>query len=180
MLYNYWVAISDSPNGTPSVVLPSLRQVHETIQVQTGSLRHKYMCRRISLPTSSNAQTCAIKVKADLSQPHKRPPKSKTKNEKAFPLKNNEMTMNQQLQLILEKLDMQKTNRSIISRTDGLENATFEGANLKRINVQLPMSRDLDCQRAPTAQRKPNRHTSRSEHRCTHYLWDTLYHKIIH
>jgi len=76
------------------------------------------------------------------------------------------MTINQQLQLILEKMDMQKTNKSIISRIDRLENATFKGAILKGINGQLPMSHDLECQRAPTAQSKPNRDTSRSENRC--------------
>jgi hypothetical protein len=47
------------------------------------------------------------------------------------------MTINQQLQLILEKLDKQeKTNKSIISRLDRLENATFKGVILKKINGQ--------------------------------------------
>jgi len=47
------------------------------------------------------------------------------------------MTINQQLQLILEKMDnQQKTNKSIISRFDRLENDTFKGAIRKEINGQ--------------------------------------------
>jgi hypothetical protein len=77
---------------------------------------------RISLPTTSNSQRHADTVKANLSQPQKRITTSKTKNEKPFPLKNNEMSINQQLQLILEKLDKQeKTNKSIINRLDRLD-----------------------------------------------------------
>jgi len=45
----------------------------------------------------------ADKVKANLPEPKKRRITSKTKNVKVFPLKDNEMTINQQLQLIREK-----------------------------------------------------------------------------
>ena len=47
------------------------------------------------------------------------------------------MAINQQFQLILEKLDKpEKTNNSLLSRLDRLENVTFKGANRKGINGQ--------------------------------------------
>ena len=88
-------------------------------------------------PTTSNAQTYADTVKAHLSQPQERPNTSKTKKGKTFPLKDNEMTINQQLQLILEKLDKQgKTVKSRLNRLDRLENDRFKGAIRKGINGQ--------------------------------------------
>jgi hypothetical protein len=87
--------------------------------------------------TKSNAQTYADTVNAHLAQPQERPNTSKTKHEKVFPLKGNEMTINQQLQLILEKLDKQeKKGKSMLSRLDRLENDTFKGATRKGINGQ--------------------------------------------
>jgi hypothetical protein len=63
-------------------------------------------------PTTSNAQTYADKVKVNLLQPQKRHITSKTKNDKTFPLKDNEMSISKQLMLILEKLDKQeRTNK---------------------------------------------------------------------
>ena len=47
------------------------------------------------------------------------------------------MTINQQLQLILEKLDKQgKTVKSRLNRLDRLENDRFKGAIRKGINGQ--------------------------------------------
>ena len=46
-------------------------------------------------------------------------------------------------------MDMQKSNKSIISRIYRTENATFKGVILKWINGQLPINHDLECQQAP-------------------------------
>jgi hypothetical protein len=68
--------------------------------------------------TTNKARTCADKIKVNLPQPQERPTVSKTEKEKTFPLKDNEMTFNQQLQLILEKLYKQeKTNKLLVIRS---------------------------------------------------------------
>jgi len=50
--------------------------------------------------------------KANLSQPQKRLNARKTKNEKAFPLKDNKMPINQQLKLILKNWTSRKRQTS--------------------------------------------------------------------
>jgi len=149
MLYNYSVTIFDSLNGNTSFVFLSIRQVHKTIQVQTGSLQRvlqsRYTWRKGAnifvdvsyYPQQATHRDMLIKLRLIYHNHKNELPPVKLRMKKLFHWKNNEMTINQQLQLILEKLNKQeKTNKSIISRLDRLENPTFKEAILKGINGQ--------------------------------------------
>jgi hypothetical protein len=77
-------------------------------------------------PAIGEAWTCAAVVKAHPPQLQEQPITDITKKDAESTLHTTDMTVTQQLQLVLEKLDKQeKVHKTLVSRLDKLEKATF-------------------------------------------------------
>jgi hypothetical protein len=77
-------------------------------------------------PAAGETQTYAAVVKAHPPQPQRQPTTNTTRKDAVSTLHTADTTINQQLQLILAKLDKQeKVHATLLSRLDRLEKATF-------------------------------------------------------